>query len=80
MTSDMPTTPSGGLGRRSGLHHVVQRHDGGGGEIRVTDRPARLVEDLAQRHGDQLQFGRQALELGRRQGGKQVVLCRALQR
>jgi len=67
----------GGFGRCAGLHDIVQRHDGGGGEIGVVQLPAGFVEHCAKRHRDQLQMRRQRLQLRRRQGGEKMVLIQA---
>jgi hypothetical protein len=40
--------------------------------------PARFVEDFAERHRDQFQMRRQALEFFRGQGGKEMVLIRTV--
>ena len=84
MNSEMPTTPSLPTPAISAdapdSMHVVQRHDGGGGEIGVLQLPAGLVEDFAEQHRNQLQMRSQALELRRGQRGEQMVLIRTVER
>ena len=45
-----------GFGRCAGLHDIVQRHDGGGGEIGVLQLSAGFVEHFAEQHRDQFQM------------------------
>ena len=73
-------THSRGLGRCAGLHDVVQRDDGAGGEEGVLHLRAGFVKDIAQRHLDQLEARGQAREFGLGQGGEQMVLARIVGR
>ena len=52
----------------------MQRHDGGGGKIGVTQLSAGFIEHFSKRQRDAFQMTAQALEIRRRQGIQQVVL------
>ena len=68
-----------GFGRCARLHDIVQRHDGGGGEIGVLQLSAGFVEDFTERHRDQFQMRSQGVEFRRGHGGEKMVLIRTME-
>jgi len=60
-TDDALVADHGDFGRCAILQRIEQRHDGGRGEIDVTQLVPGLVKNVVERHLDQFQMGRQVL-------------------